>query len=107
MNERGRDQLLSIPVVPRVIRPAQHALPDYAVAGTSLSMAARYRDRNRAAAPLALVNGAMVLGVSLFTDYPGGVWRRLSFRTHGMLDGIQAALAGFGPVLFGFANRSE
>jgi hypothetical protein len=102
-----KDQVMSIPGVPRVIGPAQHAVLDYAVAGTFLSMAARYRDRNRAASTLALLNGAMVLGMSLFTDYPGGVWRRISFRTHGMLDGIQAALAGFGPVLFGFANRSE
>jgi hypothetical protein len=80
---------------------------DYGVAATFLTMAARYRDSNRAAARLALINGAMVLGVSLFTDYPGGVWRKLSFKTHGILDGAQAALAGLGPMMFGFADRSE
>jgi len=90
----------------RVISPTQHAMLDYGVAATFLTMAARYRDSNRAAARLALVNGAMVLGVSLFTDYPGGVWRKLSFKTHGILDGVQAALAGLGPVLFGFADQA-
>ena len=67
----------------------------------------RYKGQNNAAATLAFINGAMVLGMSLFTDYPGGVWRRISFKTHGMLDGLQAALAGAGPALFGFAGAPE
>jgi hypothetical protein len=93
--------------MPKIIDPAQHAVLDYAVAGTFFTMAARYRGRNRAASTLALINGAMVLGLSMMTDYPGGVWRTVSFKTHGMMDAVQAALAGFGPMLFGFADRSE
>jgi hypothetical protein len=49
----------------------------------------------------------MVLGISLLTDYPGGVWRKIGFRTHGKLDVVQAALSGLGPALFGFANEPE
>lgn len=49
----------------------------------------------------------MVLGMSLFTGYRGGVWRKISFRTHGALDVGQAAFAGLGPVLFGFAGAPE
>jgi len=49
----------------------------------------------------------MVLGMSLFTDYPGGVFRKLSFRAHRTGDIVQAALAGFGPALFGFAEDRE
>ena len=42
-----------------------------------LSLAMRYRKRKTAAYTLAMMNSVMVLGVSLFTDYPGGLWRRL------------------------------
>jgi len=91
----------------RTISPAQHAVLDYGVAAMFLSLAARYRGRHAAASMLAFANGAMVLGMSLFTDYPGGVWRRISFKTHGTLDLVQAALTGFGPVLLGFADEPE
>ena len=63
--------------------------------------------RSIAAAALALINGAMVLGMSLLTDYPGGVYRRISFRGHRTGDMLQAGLAGVGPLLFGFAGTPE
>jgi hypothetical protein len=91
----------------RPIGPTQHAMLDYGVAGTFFMLGFRYKGQNNAASALAFINGAMVLGVSLFTNYPGGVWRRISFKTHGVLDGVQAALAGLGPVLFGFADEPE
>jgi hypothetical protein len=98
---------MSIPGVAKVITPAQHAMLDYGVAATFFALGARYRNTNRAASLLAFINGGMVLGVSMFTDYPGGIWRKISFRTHGTLDAVQAGLAGLGPALFGFANREE
>jgi len=49
----------------------------------------------------------MVLGMSLLTDYPGGLVRKLSFRDHRTGDIIQAGLAAAGPVLLGFANDVE
>jgi hypothetical protein len=70
-------------------------------------LAMRYRRRNPAAATLAFLNGGMVLGMSLLTDYPGGVWRTISFKTHGTLDVVQAALAGLGPLLFGIQDTPE
>jgi hypothetical protein len=63
--------------------------------------------RRRAAAKLAFLNGAMVLGMSLLTDYPGGLYRTLSVKTHRTWDIVQAALAGFGPALFGFSRAPE
>jgi hypothetical protein len=45
--------------------------------------------------------------MSLLTDYPGGVWRNLSFKGHRTGDIGQALLAGLGPVLFGFAHDRE
>jgi len=93
--------------VSTIIDPAQHAVLDYGVAATFFLLGVRYRQRNRAASTLAFVNGAMVLGMSMCTDYPGGFWRRIRFKTHGTLDLWQAALAGFGPLLFGFADTPE
>jgi hypothetical protein len=91
----------------KTISPAQHAVLDYGVAATFFTLGMRYRRRNAAASALAFINGGMVLGMSLFTAYPGGVWRKISFKTHGTLDVVQGALAGFGPILFGFAGEPE
>jgi len=98
---------ITVPGVPKTIDPAKHAMLDYGVAFTFFSLAARYWGRHRAASALAVINGAMVLGVSLFTDYPGGVWRRISFPMHGAMDVVQASVAGLGPVLLGFAGDPE
>ena len=93
--------------VSKTISPTQHAVLDYGVAATFFALGMRYRGRNTAAATLAFINGGMVLGMSLFTDYPGGVWRKISFKTHGTLDVVQGSLAGVGPALFGFADEPE
>ncbi len=90
-----------------MISPAQHAVLDYSVASLFFSLAVRYRGENDRASALALANGAMVLGMSLLTDYPGGVWPVLSFKTHRTLDIVQAALTGFGPLLLGFGGAPE
>lgn len=89
------------------ISPAQHAMLDYGVAATFFGVGLSLMSRHRAAATLAFLNGGMVLGMSLLTDYPGGVYRTLSFKGHRTGDIIQAAFAGLGPVLFGFAKDSE
>jgi hypothetical protein len=91
----------------KIISPAQHAVLDYGVAGTFFAVGFSMLSRHRPAATLAFLNGAMVLGMSMLTDYPGGVFRKLSFRTHRTGDIVQAALAGLGPVLFGFAGDPE
>jgi hypothetical protein len=91
----------------RAITPAQHAVLDYGVAASFFGLGASFLSRHPRAAGLAFVNGAMVLAISLLTDYPGGVFRTLSFRAHRTGDIAQAALAGLGPVLFGFAGDRE
>jgi len=93
--------------LPKPISPAGHAVLDYGVAATFFMLGARYRGRNNAASALAFINGGMVLAMSLLTDYPGGVWRKLSFKTHRTLDIVQGALAGAGPALLGFADQPE
>jgi hypothetical protein len=93
--------------IPKVISPAQHAVLDYTVAATFVAFGLSVRSRHRPAAALAFVNGAMIVGMSMLTDYPGGIFRTLSFRAHRTGDIAQAALAGLGPLLFGFANDPE
>ncbi len=88
-----------------MISPTQHAVLDYSVASFFFTLGMRYRGTNDRASTLAFVNGAMVLSLSMLTDYPGGVWRVLSFKTHRALDLVQAALTGFGPLLLGFGGE--
>ena len=89
------------------ISPAQHAVLDYGVAATFFAFGFSVLSRHRPAAALAFANGAMVLGMSLLTDYPGGVARTLSFHAHRSGDIVQAAFAGLGPLLFGFGSDPE
>jgi len=91
----------------RPISPAQHAVLDYGVAAAFLGVGFSMLSKHRGAAALAFINGAMVLGMSMLTDYPGGVFPTLSFRAHRTGDIGQAALAGLGPILFGFAGDPE
>src|SRR5690348_6946973 len=93
--------------VPAVISPAGHAVLDYGVAATFFTVGFGLLSRHRRAATLAFLNGAIVLGMSLMTNYPGGVYRVISFKGHRTGDIAQAALAGMGPMLFGFAGEPE
>lgn len=85
----------------------QHAMLDYAVAGVFFAVGAHFSSRHRDAARLAYVNGAMVLGLSLLTNYPGGAYRTLSFKAHRAGDVVQAAMAALGPTLLGFGAEPE
>ena len=93
--------------VPKVIDPSVHAVLDYITAGSFLAMGFGLMNRHRSAANLAFCNGLAVLGLSLMTDYPGGVWRTISFKTHGVIDMVQAGMSALGPTLMGFAGEPE
>jgi hypothetical protein len=93
--------------VPKVIDPKSHAVLDYLVTGTFLAAGFMFRGRHPRASKLAFANAAAVMGATLFCDYPGGVWPLFSFRTHAWLDAVQAAMAGAGPALLGFASDPE
>jgi hypothetical protein len=93
--------------IPKVINPTAHAVLDYATAGSFLAMAFSWMHSHPRAASLAFINGVSVLMLSLMTDYPGGVWRRISFPMHGKMDAVQAGMSAFGPALMGFAGDPE
>ena len=96
-----------VPAIPKVISPGQHAVLDYGVASTYFALWAKMRGQHAAAARLACINGTMVLALAMLTDYPGGIFRTLSFKTHRTMDWVQAATAALGPLLMGFANDPE
>jgi hypothetical protein len=93
---------------PKFINPTVHAWLDVAVTTYFFGLGAWFLSRGKkGAATAAFVNGAMVAGVSAFTDYDGDGRRPISFKMHGTLDAVQATAAAIGPVLHGFADEPE
>jgi len=93
--------------MPKVIQPKQHAILDYAVAGTFLALGAFFWGRSKRASIAAIACGAAVAANSLITDYPGGVTDAISFETHGEIDAALAGLTATLPNLLGFADEPE
>jgi hypothetical protein len=88
---------------PKFLDPPTHAALDYFTTAYFMIVAGAVWGRHRRAAAAALINGCMVLGMSIMTDYPGGL-KRISFRTHGKGDVLQMMLAAGLPVVLGFAG---
>jgi hypothetical protein len=93
--------------IPKPINPTVHAILDYSTVAYFFGVAAGLWSRNRAGAIGAIVNGGAVLGLSMMTDYPGGVWKRISFPTHARVDAVQAAMAAAVPLAGGFADEAS
>lgn len=92
--------------VPRTIDRDTHAALDYLTVGAFMMMGGLFWGRNKRGTAVALINGLMVLGVSMFTDYGGSLRRRISFRTHGELDIVQAMTAAGLPLLLGMGTSA-
>ncbi len=93
--------------MPKVINPTTHAVLDYMIAGSLLLKAALLWKRHRRAAAGSLICGGAALANAMVTDYPGGIFHLIDYKTHGRND---AAIAGFtvsAPRLLGFANDAE
>lgn len=93
--------------LPKVIGPGTHAIIDYVVAGTFFTMGALFWNRNKRAAVSSLVCGAATAISSMVTDYPGGVWKSMSYRSHGKIDAGLAGLTAMMPNLMGFNDDTE
>jgi hypothetical protein len=93
---------------PKRVSPRGHSWIDFAVSTYFVGLGVWFAIHGRGrAATAAFVNGAMVAGVSLLTDYEGDGRRPISFKTHGTLDAVQATIAGLGPFTHGFAGEPE
>ena len=94
--------------VPKYVSPRVHSWLDFAVSTYFIGLGVWFAFRRRGrAATAAFVNGAMVAGVSLLTDYDGDGRRPIGFKMHGTLDAVQATMAVLGPLMHGFANKPE
>jgi hypothetical protein len=91
--------------LPKVVDPATHSVLDYLTISFFFISAGLFWGRHKRAAATALINGGMVLGLSMLTDYPGGL-KKISFRNHGKGDILQALTAAGLPHLLGFGTDS-
>lgn len=89
---------------PKFIDPPTHIAMDYLTTSYFMLLASAFWGQDRRAAATALINGCMVLGLTILTDYPGGL-KKISFRTHGKGDIVQMLTAAGIPSLLGFGSR--
>ena len=93
--------------MPKIIKPHAHAVIDYLVMGTFFVTAALYWRRNKRAALSSLICGGIATTNSLLTDYPGGVWKVISYQTHSKIDAGLATVTAALPRVMAFADDSE
>jgi hypothetical protein len=93
--------------MPKVVNPTTHAVLDYLVAGSFLLKTALLWKRHRRAGAASLICGGAALANALVTDYPGGVFRKISYSTHGRNDAAIAGFAASAPRLLGFVHDDE
>jgi len=93
---------------PGVISSKTHAIIDYIHVATNFAAAALFYKRGNArAGHAATALGASVLLNALMTDYEYGVFRKWSFKTHGMLDYSVAAASSAFPKLLNIEGTAE
>jgi hypothetical protein len=93
--------------MPKMIGPGTHAVIDYAVAATFFTAGALFWRRHKRAAISSFVCGAAATANALLTDYPGGVWKKMSFETHGKIDAGLAGLTATMPSAMFFRDDDE
>lgn len=99
-------QLAAKPL-PRAISPKAHAIIDYITVGAFFLTAARFWGRSKRAALAALISGGAELAVSLLTNYPGGLKKVISFRTHRDIDFGLGAMTATMPEFLAFKEDDE
>jgi hypothetical protein len=78
---------LAMEKMPKVISPKGHAIADYAMAAGAFAAAiAFFKTGHKAAGVGALIAGAVETLNPMITDFPGGLFKLISFPTHGRVD---------------------
>ena len=93
--------------LPRMLSPKTHAVVDYLTLGSFLMSAGYFWRHSKRASLAALICGSAGLAVNLFTDYPGGVERAISFRTHRDIDRGLAAMTAAMPEFLAFKDDPQ
>jgi len=94
--------------VPKLISPRVHKWLDIAVTSYFMGLGVWFavRGKGRAAAA-AFVNGTIVGGLTMLTDYDGDGKKPVDFKMHGTMDAVQMTMAGLDPVMHGFVGEPE
>jgi len=94
--------------MPKVIGPKPHAIIDHLMSVTFITMGVIFWRRNSKRAALSsFICGAGTAMNATFTDYPGGVWKKIDFDTHGKIDAGLAGLTTALPNLMYFNDEPE
>jgi len=91
--------------LPKVISPRNHAIIDYATAGTFFLMTGLMWKRHKRAAIAALGCGINEVTNAMLTDFPGGVAGVISYPTHLKMDAGFAGVVASLPNLLGFTDE--
>ena len=98
---------MAVKPLPDVITPHSHAVIDYVIVGVFFATAGLFWRRNKRAAVASLLCGSAQLGVSMLTDYPGGVRRAIRFSTRRKLDLGLAAMTTAMPEFLNFKDEPQ
>lgn len=92
----------------KVLKPLPHAVMDYAWAGTMMLAPWLFGfSHNRKATVNAVSSGAAILGLSLMTRYPLGVFKVISFPTHGAIETAAGVMTAGAPWLMSFSKNKS
>jgi hypothetical protein len=88
------------------LKPLPHAVADYAMAGMLLAAPWLFGfSRNKRATANAVASGAAVLGLSLLTRYPLGLYKLIPFKVHGHIEAAAGAVTASAPWVLGFSHN--
>lgn len=90
----------------KIIKPTPHAVIDYAFAGKMIAAPwVLGFSRNKTATANAVGTGATILGLSLMTRYPLGVFKLIPFPVHGIIEAVAGVATAAAPWLMGFSDN--
>ena len=95
------------PRLPQLISPAAHAVIDYVMFGAFFTAGALLWRKNKRASLAAYLCADIVGTLAFLTDMPGGVWKKISFETHGRVDPGLSLLAASVPQMLAFKGEHE
>ena len=98
---------MAVRAMPDVVTPRGHAVIDYMIAGAFFATAGLFWRKNKRAAVASLLCGGAQLGVSMLTDYPGGVRGAIRFSTRRKLDLGLAAMTAAMPEFLNFEDEPQ
>jgi len=93
--------------LPKAISPGMHAAIDWGTTDAFVAAGALLWKKNKRAALASYLCADLIGSLIFLTDCPGGVWKKISFETHGKVDTGVSALVASLPNLLGFADERE